>query len=297
MNQEEIEKFKEAGLIAQKIRKFAREYIKPGMPIVEIAKTIQDKIESLGAISAFPVNLSIDDLAAHFHPASDEETIASGALKVDIGISIDGYIADTALTLDLTEDNKHKKLIEASESALANVIKLLPSNPTLHEIGSTIQKTIEEKGFSPIVNLSGHSIKRYKIHGGMTIPNYGNNNNNHLEPGVYAIEPFATTGEGKIHQGSTGNTYAITNPKNPRSPNARQIYKFIQNKYKTMPFSQREIHEEFGPLSKIGLKELESQEIITAYDKLIENKKGIVAQSEHTIIITDDREIIVTTRE
>lgn len=300
MNQDELEKYKQAGEIAQKIRKFAKSYIKAGMMIVEIAKTVQDKIEELGAISAFPVNLSIDDLAAHFHPAQDDKTIAFGLLKVDFGISLDGYIADTALTIDLTPDNKYKKLIESSEQALESVIELLPKNPTIHEIGLTIQETIKLKGFSPITNLSGHSIKQYNIHAGTTIPNYGNNNNNKLEPGVYAIEPFATTGEGRIYEGKSGNIYSIINEKMPRSQKAREIFSFVMKKYKTLPFSLREIQEKFGLMARISLKELENQGIIKTYNQLIEKSHSPVTQSEHTVIITENngkREVIVTTKE
>ena len=297
MENHEIEQYKKAGLIAQKIRKFVRGYIKPGMLLIEIARTIHEEIEKHDAISAFPVNLSIDSLAAHYHPIPGDETKAEGLLKIDFGISVDGYIADTALSLDLTPDNKHKELIKASEKALENAIKLLEKNPTIHEIGLTIQETIEEKGFSPIVNLSGHSIDHYNVHAGVTIPNYGNNNSNRLEPGVYAIEPFATTGEGKIYEGPPGNIYSITNPKNTRSPKAREIFEYILDKYKTLPFSAREIQDKFGTMARISLKELENQDIISSYGQLIEKAHGPVAQSEHTIIITDDREIIVTTRE
>jgi len=297
MTPEEIEKYKQAGLIAQKIRAFVREYIKPGMPIVEIAKTIQEEIEKLGAIAAFPPTLSIDDMAAHYHPSPDESTLSSGILKVDFGVSVDGYIADTALSLDLTEDNKHKELIKASEEALANVLKLLESNPTLHEIGQTVQRTIQDLGFSPITNLSGHSLDQYNVHAGVTIPNYGNNNENKLEPGAYAIEPFATTGEGKIQSGPPGNIYEIINNKTPRSPKAREILKYIKKKYNSLPFSLTEIQDKFGRMSKLALNELEQQEIIHSHNGLIEKSKGFVSQAEHTVIITDDREIIVTTRE
>ena len=297
MTPEEIEKYKEAGFIAQKIRKFVKEYIKPDMLLIEIAKTIHDKIEDEGAISAFPVNLSIDDLAAHYHPAPGDETKASGLLKVDFGISVNGYIADTALSIDLTPNSKYKELIESSEKALENAIELLKENPTIHEIGQKIQETIEAKGFSPIVNLSGHSIDQYNVHAGITIPNYGNNNTNKLLAGVYAIEPFATSGEGKIYEGNSGNIYSITNPKMPRSQKAREIFEYVMDKYKTLPFSLREIQEKFGPMARLSLKELENQDIIRSYGQLIEKAHGPVAQSEHTIIITDNRNIIVTTRE
>lgn len=298
MDKEELTKYKQAGLIAQKIKEFIKEYVKPGMLLVEIAKTIHNKIESENAIPAFPVNLSIDGLAAHFHPTQEDKTKASGLLKVDFGISVDGYVADTAISLDLTPDKKYKELIESSDQALENAIKLLSKNPTLHEIGVVIQETIKSRGFSSIVNLSGHSIERYEVHAGITIPNYGNNNNNKLEPGVYAIEPFATTGEGRIYEGSSGNIYSIINPKNPRSPKAREIFNFVFKKYNKLPFSLREIQEKFGVMSRLALKELENQGIIKSYDQLIEKSHNPVSQSEHTVIISEKdnkREVIVIT--
>ena len=297
MNKEEIEKYKEAGKIAGELKKFLRDYVKEGMSLVEIVKTIQQKIEEKGAIAAFPPTLSIDAVAAHNHPSPNDITKATGAIKVDFGVCIDGYIADTAITLDLTEDNRHKELIKASQIALDNAIKLLKKNPTINEIGKTIQESIESKGFSPIVNLSGHSLDRWKVHAGTTIPNYANGNNNKLEPGAYAIEPFATTGEGKIQTGNPGNIYELTNPKTPRSPNARKILEFIQEKYKTLPFGLIELQEKFGSIVKLGLKELEQQNIIHSHSQLVEKANGFVSQAEHTFLITDDGEVIITTLE
>jgi len=297
MDQEEIEKYKVAGKIAGDLKKFLRGYVKEGMLLTEIAKKIQEKIENSGAIAAFPPTLSIDAVAAHNHPAPNDKTKTSGLIKIDLGVCIDGYIADTAITLDLTKDNQHKELIEASKLALENAIKLLDENPTINEIGKTVQETIEDKGFSPIVNLSGHSLGQWKVHAGTTIPNYANSNANKLAPGAYAIEPFATTGEGKIQTGNPGNIYELTNPKNPRSPKAREILEYVQKKYKTLPFGLIEIQEKFGPMAKLGLRELEQQDIIHSHSQLVEKANGFVAQSEHTVLITDDREIIITTLE
>ena len=297
MTPKEIEKYKQAGKIAGNIRKFIRGYVKEGILLTEIAKTIQEKIEEAGAIAAFPPTLSIDDIAAHHHPAPDETTKASGIIKVDFGVCVDGYIADTAITLDLTKDNRHKELIEASQLALDNVIKLLKENPTIHEIGKLVQETIESKGFSPIVNLSGHSLGLWNVHAGITIPNYANDNHKHLEPGAYAIEPFATDGEGKIYQGDSGNIYEIINDKNPRSPKAREILSYVREKYKTLPFGLIEIIEKFGPMAKLALRELEQQDIIRLHSTLVEKSNGLVAQSEHTVLILEGGEIIITTKE
>jgi methionyl aminopeptidase len=166
----------------------------------------------------------------------------------------------------------------------------------LHEIGSVIQEAIQKKGFSPIINLCGHGLSEYNIHSGITIPNHGNNNQNKIEPGSYAIEPFATTGEGKIYEGSPSNIYMIMNLKNPRSETARKILEYVNEKYKTLPFSLREIQEKFGAMARLGIKELEQNKIIHSYPQLIEVSHKPVSQAEHTFIKTPKGEIIVTTR-
>ncbi len=293
---ENLKDYKKAGEIAQKITAFARDLIKPGMPLVEIAKKIQDEIESHGAISAFPVNLSIDDVAAHYHPVIDDESVAKGLLKVDIGVHVNGYIADTAFSMDLSEDGRYGDLIDASEDALSEALKLVEGDVTLGEIGGKIQDVIRKKGFSSIVNLSGHSLERFEIHAGLTIPNYDNGNKNKLGEGAYAIEPFATTGEGKIYEGVSGNIYAVVSPKNTRSPIARKILDYVADKYETLPFSLREMQEEFGSMARLGIKELENQGIVHNFHQLIEKGHGVVSQAEHTFVKGKDR-VVVTTRE
>jgi methionyl aminopeptidase len=295
MEEKDIEKYKKAGEISVKVKAFARALIKPEMPLLEIAQKIEKKIYELGGKPAFPVNLSIDDIAAHFHPTLETKEKAEGLLKVDFGVHVDGFIADTAFSLDLTEDGKFKDLIESAEFALENSIKILSKNPTLHEIGLEIKRSIEEKGFSPIVNLSGHSIKRWEIHAGITIPNYGNGNNNKLEDGCYAIEPFSTSGEGKIYEGPSGNIFSLQDLKNVRSPMARKILDYIIEEKKKLPFSLRELQEKFGNMARIAIRELENQGIVHNYNQLIEKSHNQVAQAEHTIIKQGDK-IIVTTK-
>ena len=295
MDKKTITTYQKAGHIAKEVRTFAKQFVKEGMTLVSIADTIHKKIEELGAAPAFPVNLSIDAIAAHYHPATDDMTKASGLLKVDIGVHIDGFIADTAVSIDLTPDKRHTKLIATTEKALEQAMKLLSKNPSLHEIGEEIKKTIVTAGFSPIINLSGHSIEPYEIHAGITIPNYGNNNMQQLKEGVYAIEPFATYGEGKIYEGRTSTIYSIVKNKNTRSPTARKILEYVWKKNQRLPFSSREIVEKFGVISQFALRELENNGVIQAHAPLVEQSHKAVAQAEHTFIKLDDGSIIVTT--
>lgn len=297
MEKQELEDYKKAGKISLEIKEYAKQIIKPDMLLLEIAQKIHKKIEELGAISAFPVNLSIDDIAAHYHPALNDETKATGLLKIDIGIQINGFIADTAFSIDLTPDNKYKELINASEQALENTLKKLEKNPdlTLNEIGKTIQETIENKGFSPIINLSGHGLKEYEIHSSPTIPNYANGNNQTLEPGAYAVEPFATTGQGKIYEGPGSNIFALINEKNTRNPTARKILDYVSERYKTLPFSLREIQEKFGAMSRLAIKQMVQEGILHEFPQLIEKSHEPVSQAEHTFI-KEKNKIEVTTR-
>jgi methionyl aminopeptidase len=295
MNSKELESYKQAGEIAKQVVAYAKSIIKPDIALLEIAQKIEAKIHELKAIPAFPVNLSIDDIAAHYHPDLNDTTKASGLLKIDIGVTINGYIADTAFSIDLTKNQEHKELIQASEQALQEAIKILDTNPTLNQIGQTIQQTIESQGFSPVINLSGHALKQHDLHSGVTIPNYANNNENKLEPGAYAIEPFATTGEGKIYEGPASNIFSIIEPKNTRNPTARKIIDYVWDKYKMLPFSLREMQEKFGAMARFALKQLEQEKTIHNYPQLIETSHKPVSQAEHTIIINKDK-IEVTTQ-
>ena len=297
MEQSEKKDYQKAGEIAQQIIIYAKELIKPDMPLLEIAQKIHKQIEKLGAEAAFPVNLSIDDVAAHYHPILGDETKATGLLKVDIGIHINGFIADTAFTLDLTPDNKHKEMIQTNEQALDNVLNKLKENPdiSLNQIGETIQKTIEDKGFSPITNLSGHGLEQYEIHASPTIPNYANENNQTLESGAYAVEPFATTGQGQIYEGQGSNIFALVNPKNTRNPTARKILDYVMEKYKTLPFSLREMQEKFGAMARIAIKQMTQEGILHEFAQLVEKSHQPVSQAEHTFI-KEDKEIIITTK-
>ncbi|MEM0465546.1 MAG: type II methionyl aminopeptidase [Candidatus Pacearchaeota archaeon] len=295
-NLNEIESYIKAGKIAKEVRDYSKLIIKKDMLLLDIARKIEAKILELGGEPAFPVNLSIDDIAAHYHPTIEDKTKASGLLKIDLGVHINGFIADTSFSLDLSEEKKYTELIKASEQALDSALNILEKNPTLHEIGSIIQKEIQKKGFSPIVNLCGHGLGNYNIHSGITIPNHGNNNQNRIEPGSYAIEPFATTGEGRIYEGPPSNIFVISKLKNPRSQIARKILEYVNKKYRTLPFSLREIQENFGLMAKLAIKELEQNKIIHSYPQLIEVSHKPVSQAEHTFIKTKDNKIIIITK-
>lgn len=292
----EKEKIISAGQIASEIKSWIRPQIKKGDKLVDIAEKIETKIIEKGGFPAFPVNLSINEYAAHYTPTTNDETLAHGLLKVDFGVHIDGWISDTAFTLDLEGTEINKKLIKAAEAALQAVEDQLNINTNLGEIGQIVENTISSHGFRPIANLSGHSLDQYELHSGATIPNVANNSDYILGAGLFAIEPFATNGNGSIHDGPKGNIYRLQSDKQPRSPIARKVLEHIKDNFGTLPFAERWVTKQFGGTARLGLMQLEREGIINHYAILTEAKGTLVSQAENTFLIENDK-VIVTTKE
>ncbi|MBI2043395.1 type II methionyl aminopeptidase [Candidatus Pacearchaeota archaeon] len=288
------EKILKAGKIASEVREYAREFIKKNMPLIEIANRMEEKILGLQGKPAFPTCLSIDSTAAHATPSYNDSRIARGILKIDFGVHIDGWIADTAFSIDLEDLEENKKIIRASEKALEAAIKTIKKNVQLKEIGKAISREMELLNLNPITNLSGHGIDRWILHSRVSIPNHDNKSMILIEEGLYAIEPFATTGIGSVHDGKPSGIFRLENERNVRSLIAREVLEFIIKEYQTLPFCSRWLVKKFGTKALIGLKQLEENGNLHSYAELIESSNSLVAQTEHTILV-EKNGIIVTT--
>jgi len=293
-NNFDIEKLKKAGKILSEVKEYSKSIIKPGMKLLEIAEKIESKIYELKAKPAFPVNLSINEVAAHDTPSFNDERIASGLLKVDVGVHIQGNIADSAFSLDLENNEENKSLIKAAEEAVNNAVEKINYNVKINEIGNIIEKTIKSFNLQPIQNLSGHSIDLFNLHAGITIPNFDNTSDKIIQEGVYAIEPFSTSGLGRVRDGKPSGIYHLEKQGNVRDSFAREVLSFIIEEYSTLPFCSRWIHKKFGTRGLLALKQIEQSGLLHHYPQLIESGKGKVAQAEHTIIILKDKKIITT---
>jgi methionyl aminopeptidase len=293
MNDEEIEKYKKAGEIAKKVREYANEILLEGVSYVELANKIEKKIVELGMKPAFPLNICVNEIAAHDTALlNDDRRIKKGdVVKIDIGVSFDGYIADTAFTKEIgTEENQ--KLIKASEEALMQAIKSVKPNVRVSEIGRVIQEKIKEFGFIPISNLSGHHIKRYEVHTGESIPNIDNKSTKKLEIGdVIAIEPFTTNGTGLVIESRESEIYKITGEGRVRLQSSRELLSFLIKEYNTLPFAKRWLSR-FQNIDFL-LNDLVRSGALHNYHVLKEKNLGIVAQFEHTILVLE--EPIITT--
>lgn len=294
MNQDAKEKYVEAGLVVQKARKKAREVTEPGTNLKVIVDQIEGLIRDEGLEPAFPVNVSINDEAAHYSPGpnEDRELKASDVVKIDIGAHKDGYIADTALTLN--RSNEYEEMIDAVEEVLEKALDFVEPGITVGELGTFISNQVPEQ-YSVVRNLTGHYIDEYTQHAGVSIPNIPNSNTHVIEEGdAIAVEPFITDGSGKIKNGKKGNIYIRKGGK-VRDRTGRKLLKKIK-KFEGLPFSSRWIN--MNPREKMALKKLVSAGAVKHYPVLKEVEGGTVAQAEHTILVgVEDGENIVTTKE
>lgn len=294
MESKDIADLRKAGKIASEAKEFAKKFIKKNLLLIEVAEKIELKIEELGGKPAFPVNLSINHVAAHYTPGFDDANSAYGLLKVDIGVQINGWIADTAFSIDLEKNEINKKIIETAEKALENAINFIRKDTTLGSIGKSIQESIEQYKLQPVKNLSGHQISQWKVHAGITVPNVDNKSPIKLSEGIYAIEPFVTNGNGGVYDGKPSGIYRLQEKKPVRDAFARRVFQFIQDEYKTLPFCQRWLVKKFGARTLLTLHFLEQQGILYQYPQLIEKAHGIVGQAEHTILIHDGKTEVIT---
>lgn len=297
MTEDEEELLLKAGKIAAIALKEGTTLIKPGAKLLDICEYVEKRIQELGGKPAFPCNISINQIAAHYSPYIDDNlTVPEGAVvKLDMGAQIDGYLSDTAITVIL--DDKYQKLAEASRDALNAAIQNFRAGINVGEIGKVIEKIIRMYGYKPVKNLGGHLIKRYELHAGISVPNIYERTPWKIKEGeVYAIEPFATDGGGEVIEGKDITIYALRNPNvKGLTELEKKVLSEIEIRFKTLPFTERWL-KDLGEPSVIRntLRSLARKKALVQYPILIEVKKGIVTQFEHTVLVTKDGPIVTT---
>jgi len=304
ISEEIFKKYLKAGKSVAKTLNLAKKIAKPGAKFLEVANTLEENIINDGCGLAFPINMSLNELAAHYSPIIDDPSIIpeKGLLKIDCGAHFDGYIADAAITINLGNDpGIYQKIVDASEEALKKTLGYCRPGVDVIDIGHIIYKTIKQYELKPISNLGGHGLEQYNLHAGVFIPNTPSMGTSYkLEEGkVYACEPFVTNGFGQVDNGPQITIFQIksTKIKNINLMDKTLLNKF-KEKFKTLPFSPRAIDfiEPKNQISNI-VNKFHKMGILFGYNVFIEIGKGLVSQSEHTFIVDKDRPIITTNQE
>ncbi len=283
LDDDAVASYREAGEILVETMTEARAMIEPGVTQLEVAEYAEDAIRDAGAGLAFPVNISIDEAASHATPARDDKTeFGDEMVCLDIGVHIDGYIADAAVTVDFTDNTE---LVEASEQALEAAVDAVGPGVEVGHVGAEIESVIDGYGYTPILNLSGHGVEQYDAHTGPNIPNRAVDRSVELDVGdVVAIEPFATDGSGKVGEGATEEIYEQVDDGTVRDRRAREVLEEI-DAFDDLPFAARWLD---GSRSEMALRRLKRANIVKGYPVLKEADGQLVSQAEHTLIVTED---------
>jgi len=295
----QIEYYEKAGKIAGEVRENVRKKNWIGSTLAEICEYVESEIIKRGAKCAFPVNTSVNEVAAHYTAEpNDSKTVSDTDLvKIDLGAQINGYIADTAVTVNY--DPQYDSLVQTAEDALQSAMSMIKVGVKSKDVGRKIQNTIMDMGFKPIANLSGHSLDQYTIHAGKTVPNmWSIGSFDFSEDVAYACEPFVTAknGLGFVRNGKIKNIFALSSRKRTKNDEADKVQEYIWNNFNMLPFALRWIVKEWEEKEARKLLDiLIKKKVVKAYAILVEASGKTVAQAEHTFIPTQTGVTVTTT--
>jgi len=294
----QIEDYLKAGKIAGEVRENVRKKDWIGSTLEEICEYVESEIIKRGAKCAFPVNTSLNEVAAHYTAEpNDPKTVSdSDLIKIDLGAQINGYIADTAVTVNY--DPQYDSLVQTAENALQSAMSMIKVGVKSKDVGRKIQNTIMDMGFKPIANLSGHSLDQYTIHAGKTVPNmWSIGSFDFSEDVAYACEPFVTAknGLGFVRNGKIKNIFALSSRKRTKDDEADKLLEFIWDNFNMLPFALRWIVKEWEEKEARRLLDiLIKKKVVKAYAILVEASGKTVAQAEHTFIPTQTGVTVTT---
>jgi methionyl aminopeptidase len=297
-DEEAIGKFRLSGKILRETREEIKNFVREDMPIIDICEKAEKTIMDKGGKPAFPCNVSINEIAAHYtSPPNDNRRIPRKSIvKVDIGVHVDGYLTDTAVTICFNPE--YKSLVDTAEQALKTAINSIHPEMSTSKLGAIIEKTIKSHGFKPISNLTGHQVGRYLVHAGTSLPNVAQLSFSKIKLGeVYAIEPFVTLPDavGRVEDGEEATIFRFLKSKSLKNPYAKQLLKHIEENFRTLPFAERWLQ---GIVPKghyrEAFRELLSSKALMGYPIFVEVSRKPVAQAEHTVLIVEDGCVILT---
>ncbi|RLG10355.1 type II methionyl aminopeptidase [Candidatus Pacearchaeota archaeon] len=286
---EDFSDFIKAGKVSAQAKRYGASLIKEGARAFDIAEKVEEFILKKGCGLSFPVDVSINEIAAHYTPTTNDSLVLKKGdlVKLDLGAQYNGAVTDCAISVSIGKSSINNNLIKAAKEAHTAAAKLAKPGVNTAKLGAEIQKIIESYGFKSIKNLSGHGVGRYIVHTIPTIPNYAAKEGQYLRKGdIIAIEPFPTTGEGLIYESKGSEVYEVISNKPVRA--YRDILEYIKTTFKGLPFAKRQIAKKFGlTKTNIAIISFKNQGIITEYGILKERAKGKVAQWENTIIVSE----------
>lgn len=286
MTDEVLAILRDAGRVAAAAREMGARLIVPGASLREVCEAVEGEIRRRGADLAFPAQTSRNQVAAHYCPApEDDTTYAEGDLaKLDIGVHIDGWVVDTAVTVNVGDHPGPRKLVEAARAALEAAIQTAGPGVAVPRVSAAIESTLRARGVRPMKNLCGHHMDRWTVHAPPPIPNTPDGAGDRLAVGaVLAIEPFATDGLGFVVEQGQPQVFRLP-PGQEQGDTDPELVAVIAAK-RGLPFSRRDLRAFARPRVEAALAALLARGRLAAYAPLVEASGRQVAQAEHTLYV------------
>ena len=291
ISDEALERYRKAGRIVAHLRRTVPELVREGVKVVDICEKVESTIVELGGRPAFPCNVGVNEIAAHYtSPFGDTSRVPNGSIvKVDFGAHVDGFIADSAISVSLNP--KLSPMVWTAEEALRKALEIVRPGIKASELGALIQATIERRGFKPIRNLTGHFVERYTVHTGEAIPNVGSMVGGKLNVGqVCALEPFVTSriAKGEVTDGDRAYIFRFSRRKGTDTEEGKRLIAHIEREFRTLPFARRWLARlDWLRNAEATFAELVKSRCVSGYPVLVERSGEPVAQAEHTVLITE----------
>jgi len=292
ISKDELEAYRRGGQIISELRRTIPKMVREGALVRELCEQVEAEIVTLGGQPAFPCNVGINEVAAHYTSPWDDASVLprDSVVKVDFGVHIDGYINDSAVTVSLNP--VHRSMIEVAEEALRVGVGIVAHGVKFSDVGEEIEKVITQYGCRPIRNLTGHKVERYTIHAGRSVPNVAGPTPGRFEADdVYAIEPFVTVKEaaGRVEDSEQMFIYRAVRDKGIKSESAKRIVEHVRKTYRTLPFASRWLYSSLGRVVfEEGFPEAVRTKCISGYRVLVEASGKVVTQAEHTLVVKEN---------
>ena len=291
LEKEALDKLRLSGKILRETREEIKNYVREGMPIIEICEKAENLIRNKGGKPAFPCNVSINEIAAHYtSPPNDTTKIPENSVvKVDIGAHVDGYLTDTAVTVCFNPE--YTGLVETAERALKVAVENIRPGVSTSQLGSIIESSIKSRGFKPVSNLTGHQVGRYLVHTGTSLPNVAQLFSSKLKlGGTYAVEPFVTlpNAAGRVEDGDEAAIFRFVKSRSLKNNYARHLLKYVEVNFRTLPFAERWLQNVVPRENyREAFHELLSSKCLMQYPVFVEASGKTVAQAEHTVLLIE----------
>lgn len=292
------EPYRTSGKITHEVKALVPARVRPGVSFLEVCDFVRDEVEARGGKLAFPTGIGVDQVTAHYAPQDGDESVfgEKDLVKVDFGVHVDGYVTDTSVSVALNPD--YDLLLEATQRALDAAIEAAKRETRTGEIGRVVHREAARFGFKTIENLTGHTVDRYVVHAGKSIPNLYMPGLQEIKKGdVFAVEPFLTFGSaaGYVVDAPSKTIFSIVARKKTGTPELDAFADRVWTDRKTLPFTPRWYSAEFGRKKLDGfISRLLAKKVLRAYPTLVEASGNPVAQFEHTMALDDGGLVLLT---